>query len=151
MQCKLTTTLGFKVDILVWQLGCIQWKSLWHKKTGFCKSKQKLGLENQTQVCFREVSKSHRTGRSSNWHHARRRSELSLDWEKGSGKDWGRKPRGHGCPCEVLDHIFCPLSLGTQREKDFPLYIPGAQGEKVEAVTVFSWAPKSLQMVTVVM
>ena len=127
MQCKLTTTLGFKVDILVWQLGCIQWKkSLWQKKknqkkTGFFKSKQKLSLENQTQVCFREVSKSHRTGRSSSWHHARRRSELSLDWEKGSGKDWRRKPRRRGCSCEVLDHIFCHLSLGTKhlKEKDF--------------------------------
>ena len=47
---------------------------LTEKKTGFCKSKQKLSLDNQTQVCFREVSKSHRTGRSSSWHHARRRS-----------------------------------------------------------------------------
>ena len=33
LQCKLSTTVGFKVDILVWQLGCILWKkSVWQKK-----------------------------------------------------------------------------------------------------------------------
>ena len=37
----------------------------------------------------------------------------------------------------MLDNIFYPLSLGTQREKDFPLFNPEAQGEKVEEVTVF--------------